>query len=252
MTAPHPSLQAALSPVSRRTTPPSAAHPAAPQAPGRLSARQETLLCLEVGLLRRQLAGSPRPSPTEAAALEARIDGLKWRLVLGWSALLDRWARTYARRSGLDPADLHQEALLAAHAAAGRYDPGRGQRFSTYMGWAVRGRLRDHCRKHTRHQHRLVSLDAPLGEDGGGLCHEHLTTPDADAPDQRAMLGRLFEEAGLTERQQHILVRRLGLDGAPPATLAEVGERWGLSPGRICQLQREALESLRQALNTFF
>ena len=49
----------------------------------------------------------------------------------------------------------------------------------------------------------------------------------------------------LPERQRRVLVRRYGLDGEEPATLANLSEELGVSRERIRQLQREAEAMLR-------
>ena len=49
----------------------------------------------------------------------------------------------------------------------------------------------------------------------------------------------------LPERQRHVLVRRYGLDGEKPATLADLSEELEVSRERVRQIQREAERSLR-------
>ena len=49
----------------------------------------------------------------------------------------------------------------------------------------------------------------------------------------------------LPERQRRVLVRRYGLDGEKPSTLADLSEDLGVSRERVRQLQREAERALR-------
>jgi RNA polymerase primary sigma factor len=49
----------------------------------------------------------------------------------------------------------------------------------------------------------------------------------------------------LSERQRRVLVRRYGLDGENPATLADLSEELEVSRERVRQLQREAERTLR-------
>jgi RNA polymerase primary sigma factor len=57
---------------------------------------------------------------------------------------------------------------------------------------------------------------------------------------------RLMESVDrLPERQRRVLVRRYGLDGEKPATLADLSEELAVSRERIRQLQREAERALR-------
>jgi RNA polymerase primary sigma factor len=58
---------------------------------------------------------------------------------------------------------------------------------------------------------------------------------------------RLMESVEqLPERQRRVLVRRYGLDGEEPATLATLSEELGVSRERVRQLQREAEVVLRE------
>jgi RNA polymerase primary sigma factor len=57
---------------------------------------------------------------------------------------------------------------------------------------------------------------------------------------------RLMESVRrLPERQRRVLVRRYGLDGEKPATLADLSEEFGVSRERVRQLQREAERILK-------
>jgi RNA polymerase primary sigma factor len=57
---------------------------------------------------------------------------------------------------------------------------------------------------------------------------------------------RLMESVErLPERQRRVLVRRYGLDGEKPATLADLSEELAVSRERIRQLQREGERALR-------
>jgi RNA polymerase primary sigma factor len=57
---------------------------------------------------------------------------------------------------------------------------------------------------------------------------------------------RLMESVErLPERQRRVLIRRYGLDGEEPATLAELSEELGVSRERVRQLQRESEGVLR-------
>jgi RNA polymerase primary sigma factor len=57
---------------------------------------------------------------------------------------------------------------------------------------------------------------------------------------------RLMESVErLPERQRRVLVRRYGLDGEKPATLADLSEELAVSRERVRQLQREAEQALK-------
>ena len=60
---------------------------------------------------------------------------------------------------------------------------------------------------------------------------------------ETAQLGEAIER--LPERNRYVLIRRYGLDGQEPATLAQLSDELGVSRERIRQLQREAECMLR-------
>jgi DNA-directed RNA polymerase sigma subunit (sigma70/sigma32) len=63
---------------------------------------------------------------------------------------------------------------------------------------------------------------------------------------ENAQLKESLEE--MSDRERHVLVRRYGLDGLEPATLAELGNELGITRSRVRQLQRKAERDLRGRL----
>jgi RNA polymerase primary sigma factor len=96
-----------------------------------------------------------------------------------------------------------------------------------------------------------TSLNQPLSSEEGsselGDLVEDERESGADGEVVRELeTRRLLESvAGLPERQRRVLVRRYGLDGEKPATLADLSEELAVSRERIGQLQREAEQALR-------
>ena len=58
-------------------------------------------------------------------------------------------------------------------------------------------------------------------------------------------LGNPTSELALNERMRHVLAQRVGLDGAVPQTLEEVGAGLGITRERVRQLESRALRELR-------
>jgi RNA polymerase primary sigma factor len=96
-----------------------------------------------------------------------------------------------------------------------------------------------------------TSLNQPLSSDEGsselGDFVEDERESGADGEVVRKLeTHRLMESvARLPERQRRVLVRRYGLDGEKPATLADLSEELEVSRERIRQLQRETERALR-------
>ncbi|MEL6346478.1 MAG: sigma-70 family RNA polymerase sigma factor [Myxococcota bacterium] len=102
-------------------------------------------------------------------------------------------------------------------------------------------------------QGNTISLEQPV-DDGPRPrpLDRFLSDDDAPQPDVEAInsqeLFRMEEafESLLTDRQRFVLTRRYGLDDGEFRTLSEVGKEMGLSRERVRQIEREALNRLRE------
>jgi RNA polymerase primary sigma factor len=96
-----------------------------------------------------------------------------------------------------------------------------------------------------------TSLNQPLSSDEdssevGDFVEDERESGAAGEAVRELETHRLMESlAGLPERQRRVLVRRYGLDGEKPATLADLSEELEVSRERVRQLQREAERVLR-------
>jgi RNA polymerase primary sigma factor len=94
-----------------------------------------------------------------------------------------------------------------------------------------------------------VSLDTPLGEDGGQLG-DLIADQAVQQPEEQAAISLLREELSkllesLTPRERRVIELRFGLDDEQSRTLAEIGTELDLSKERIRQIEKEALTKLR-------
>ncbi|HEX2097943.1 MAG TPA: RNA polymerase sigma factor RpoD/SigA [Rubrobacteraceae bacterium] len=96
-----------------------------------------------------------------------------------------------------------------------------------------------------------TSLNQPLSSDEGSsevgdLAEDERESGAVGEVVRELETRRLMESVErLPERQRRILIRRYGLDGEKPATLADLSEELVVSRERVRQLQREAERALR-------
>ncbi len=106
-----------------------------------------------------------------------------------------------------------------------------------------------------RMEGRDLSLDAPMGEDGGYTHVDFVVGKAApqddelsDAEEQHMVSGRVGDAlARLDQRERYIIEKRVMSDR--PMTLKELGEHFGFSRERARQLEIRAKEKLKQELH---
>lgn len=160
-------------------------------------------------------------------------------LVLSCERLCGSIARRLAAGvAGADADDLEQEALLACVAAARRWHPGYGTKFSTYATPCI-----------TQHVAAIVTrirceASARI-EDGAGVPDPH-AADGADAPDRPAvaLTGEQEEALFRLPEDQHTAVCMV-LHGASPDQIAD---RLGKSVKDTKLLLRNAARDLRRSL----
>lgn len=95
-----------------------------------------------------------------------------------------------------------------------------------------------------------VSLETPIGEEDDSHLGDFIEDQDALAPADAAAYELLKEQLEevldtLTEREEHVLRLRFGLDDGRTRTLEEVGQVFGVTRERIRQIEAKALRKLR-------
>jgi RNA polymerase primary sigma factor len=98
--------------------------------------------------------------------------------------------------------------------------------------------------------HHAISLQKPVGEEGDSELGQFIEDRDSPAPDEEAALSLLSDRvdealATLTPREERIIRLRYGLDGGRSYSLKEVAAMYGLTRERIRQIQRDALQTLK-------
>ncbi|MFD9122579.1 sigma-70 family RNA polymerase sigma factor [Streptomyces bottropensis] len=99
---------------------------------------------------------------------------------------------------------------------------------------------------------RTDSLDRVIGD--GVTLGDFIGSTNPLPPVEKGVLDAMFLDqvmrvvGSLSEREAHILVRRLGLDGDEPSTLEELGEQIGRTRERVRQIESKAKTNLRYRL----
>jgi RNA polymerase primary sigma factor len=96
-----------------------------------------------------------------------------------------------------------------------------------------------------------VSLDKPVGEDGDSSLGDFIEDEDSEPPTDRVsqvlLRERLLESIeSLPPREQRILRLRYGFQDGQMYTLAQIGQRLGITRERVRQLEAQALGRLRK------
>jgi RNA polymerase primary sigma factor len=100
---------------------------------------------------------------------------------------------------------------------------------------------------------RPTSLDRPIQGDESLQFGDVLGDEETESPFEHLRDKDMLEEVGelldlLNDREREIINSRFGLDGQEPETLGEVGEKFGVTRERVRQLQKVALNKLRDGL----
>ena len=161
--------------------------------------------------------------------------------------------------------DLMQEGILGLAEAIDHFDVQHETKFSTYAHFWIRQSIQRGIHKTDRmiripaycysEENWLPSEESKrlrwiLSLSLFGICPAVADAPPADIvqiQESQAILPFLIEQGlrHLSQRERSILASRFGLQGMSESTLMEIGDRLGITRERIRQIERDALEKLR-------
>lgn len=191
------------------------------------------------------------------------------RRYASWASAI---ARRVHRRFPLLPADRNdfvQNANLGLLEAIDRFEPGRGVEFQAYAMARVRGSVFNGIRSivgagaTTAYSDRLDSLresdgdpldnvvNAIVGLGLGYMLDDAANQVFSDTFDglmfaeNRQAASRLVDAVGRLPRRQRMIVVRHYFEFVP---FIDMADEWGITKGRVSQLHRSALDTLRQMM----
>lgn len=207
-----------------------------------------------------ELTAAEQRDPRRLACTPCRDRVAASCTALAHKLALDFYARVpYARRYGAAE-DVQSVALWGLYFHAGRYDPRKGLKATTYLTWCLSGHLKAYCKKG-----HLIGLPANYVEgpdwDRAVSCERlsdgprgaHATDlPDPrhdDAHDRAARndVAALVRQAlrGLRPQDAAVLRMRFGI-GCERATAREVAEKLGCTKQNVQQIQARVLRQLHR------
>jgi RNA polymerase sigma factor (sigma-70 family) len=197
------------------------------------------------------------------AAERRRVD----RLVRDNLDLLPLAGGHGARLTGLDKDDLTSSAYFGLVHAAETWDPTKGAAFRTWAFFGMRDAVQQEVRRSAgmiRVPRRpaspvpkVTSLDAPRSGNSAETFGALIVDEDAATPLDLAHRADLRERVAavlgtLRPRDALVIEMRFGINGAAfPHTYVEIAEHLGVCTQRARQIERRALDELRDALASF-
>jgi RNA polymerase sigma factor (sigma-70 family) len=172
----------------------------------------------------------------EALDICNRLVGANLRLVV---SILKKFPGT---RVGFT--DLLSDGATALFRAVQKFDFSRGHKFSTYATWAVKRQLGRSIEEDHQHRQRFEFADV---EDFEAEA-DRMAAVAADVDPATKAAERVEQLlATLEPRERQVLCLRAGLhEGRQPLTLEQVGQRLGVTKGRVRQVEQRAFLKLRQ------
>jgi RNA polymerase primary sigma factor len=231
-----------------------------PQRVPTLTAEQEQRLFLQYNFVRGRMSELVEKAGSRAISLKAMRTLLAWgrvalrvrnRIVqLNMPLVLAMAKRT--RLSGVDFNELISEGNMALLRSVGKFDCGRGFKFSTYACRAILKSFSRVAMRASRYHGRFPVEFDPTMERSDYLDKKREETEGSCIDEIRQILEENL--AGLSGIEQQVIYERFAVCRTPggepvkPKTLEQVGAMVGVTKERIRQIQNKALKKIKSVL----
>ncbi|MDR1726217.1 MAG: RNA polymerase sigma factor RpoD/SigA [Bacteroidales bacterium] len=106
--------------------------------------------------------------------------------------------------------------------------------------------VKDSLRNSSKH----LSMDAPLLSDEDNTMYDFMRNEEEVTPETELLMESLRQEINhaiksLSQKEADIIKMFYGLDGYPPMTLDEIGEKFNLTRERVRQIREKAVRKLK-------
>ncbi len=179
-------------------------------------------------------------------ALQAAAEGIKNEIIQANLRLVVSVAKRHANRSE-SFFETVSDGNVTLMRAVDNFDYSLGYKFSTYSCWSL---MRNYARsvpENHYHQRRYVT-----GQDELLDCAPDAATVETSTGDMQAVRDAINEGIEqLNTRERTIVKAHFGLCSADGATetLEELGRRFGVTKERVRQIERKAIEKLREVIS---
>ncbi len=142
--------------------------------------------------------------------------------------------------------DVISDGNVSLLRAIEKFDYALGNKFSTYATWAiVKNFARSIPESHYHYNRYVTGQEEFLSAEPD---RNDSTEFESDKARVREMLAKGMSE--LTEREREIITSHFGLSGnGGTLTLEQIGQQYGVTKERVRQIERRALNRLREVLN---
>ena len=211
---------------------------------------------LILGINTPQCFPPPLPAEEEQKCFLKMAEGdedARQRLILHNLRLVAHIVRKYYA-SARSPEDLVSIGTIGLVKAVDTFRPENGARFATYASKCIQNEILMHFRSQKKFAAEIsINETIDVDRDGNPLTYSDIISTDEDIAeeiDKKMLTAKMMHliDVRLSERERQIIMMRYGIGGIKPMAQREVAAALGISRSYVSRIEKNALESLRDAL----